>query len=127
MSDPARFHPLAADTVERLLALLETHGVQEFSYEDGALTLEVRGGRVELPSLPPKRQGSISSPTVGLFRPGKGDLPRRIAAGERVGMIATGHMLLPVLAPGPGLLIEACQAADTGVGYGEALYIYEQD
>ncbi|MBB4063865.1 hypothetical protein [Gellertiella hungarica] len=136
MTEGARKDGDTADLADRLIRLLERHDIAEFSYQDAERKIDLVLARSvaaqAAPVLPPAAGGSqparfVTSPGVGRFRAAPGALPRRVAKGEIVGFVTSGLARQPVLSPGDGSIGQACQADDTGVGYGEALFTFEQD
>ena len=68
---------------------------------------------------------TAKAPLAGMFQPASGASPREVAAGEILGFIRVGPVLLPVKAPQAGVLTRALAEKDVLVGYGDPLFEIE--
>lgn len=83
-------------------------------------------------SEPAPTRTALHSPGIGRFQPRGGDdgLAKLddstfILAGEVLGYVAQGDVLIPIAAPSPGRLTETRPVEDTLVGYGDILFELE--
>lgn len=132
-SDPA--------VIAILTQMLEAAGVEGIEVDSGGskLRIVVEGGtsRAATVELPNERLAGCSVTTVtamiaGIFgscHPASMDapaaLPREVLPGDRLGFIRIGPVLLPIEAPGRGIVTRLLSGEGSLVGYGDPLFEIE--
>ena len=94
----------------------------------------VTGAFVEVDARPPVATGRspaeqvVHAPSVGVFRSAHPLDPAplavtgaTVAAGQAIGLLQVGPLLLPLLAPGDGIVMAIKAEDGAAVGYGQAL------
>lgn len=122
-------------TIAFLTDALTTAGVDgvEISSPSGTLRIIVSVDEKVSHAVPaPSPAMSIKAPLAGVFcpkRPGSSDAPadltRTVAAGQVLGFLRLGPVLLPLAAPKDGLLTRQCVEAGALVGFGDTLFQIE--
>jgi acetyl-CoA carboxylase biotin carboxyl carrier protein len=136
---PERIEQLAAWLREADIGLLELHG------PGTRLSLRHdRGGEVSIrqdsaagapqESAAPARTSTVAAPGVGVFRQGHplraaalAPVGTRVRAGQPLGLLQIGALLLPVTAPQAGTVVHWHASESTPVGYGTPLVDLELD
>ncbi|MCF1494986.1 hypothetical protein GOZ83_22775 [Agrobacterium vitis] len=128
------------DVIATLTAWLEQAGVSAIAIErdDQQIKIVMAGGAAQISRQTRDKQKPASSmtvkaPCVGHFlahHPARAyDVAKEatvIKAGDTVGFIKIGPLLLNVTAPQDGILGEALVKSGTLVGYGDPLFLVEQ-
>ncbi|WP_137128619.1 acetyl-CoA carboxylase [Rhizobium sp. FY34] len=122
-------------TIAFLTDALTTAGVDgvEISGPSGTLRIIMSAEEKVSHAAPaPSPALSIKAPMAGIFcppRPGSSevpaDLPRTVAAGQALGFLRLGPVLLPLAAPKAGLLTRQFVEAGALVGFGDTLFQIE--
>jgi hypothetical protein len=97
------------------------HGVQKLRIvveRNGAVSVLVDVARTAETNL-------AKAPLAGIFQPALGNLSCKVTAGEILGFIRVGPILLPVRAAKAGVLTRALAENDVLVGYGDPLFEIE--
>lgn len=123
------------DRIRELSSLLEgtSIGLLEMTTPDGFMRLRREGSATPAPTPAGDAQPTpVRAPAVGVFRTAhpaqdeKLSVPgRRVAAGEAVGLVQVGMLLLHVPAPADGVLLDPLAADGDLVGYGAPLMLME--
>ena len=107
---------------EKILDLMNRHGIGYFDYEgpDGVLTVEA--------DRPEQDHAPILAPTAGIFlwrHPADGGLavwPRRVRSGEVIGWLRIGPLLEPVRAEEDAPIRRPKLVDGALAGYGDRLF-----
>jgi acetyl-CoA carboxylase biotin carboxyl carrier protein len=117
MKIAAELDQLAVWLAETDIALLELRG------PDGTVRLDNSRAMVEA-----KPRTAITAPSVGVFLHGHPldgtplvRVGQRVRAGQPVGLLRIGPLLLPVAAPRDGVVAAVCAADGAAAGWGMAL------
>jgi acetyl-CoA carboxylase biotin carboxyl carrier protein len=128
------------DVIATLTSWLEQAGVSAIAIErdDQQLKIVMAGGAAQISrqtrdEQKPSSSVAVKSPCVGHFlarHPTRADETVKegsvVKAGDTVGFIKIGPLLLNVTAPQDGILGEALVKSGTPVGYGDPLFLVEQ-
>jgi len=128
------------DVIATLTAWLDQAGVSAIVIErdDQQIKIVMSGGAAQVSRQTRGRQQPASSlavkaPCVGHFlahHPARADEAANegsvVTAGDTVGFVKVGPLLLNVTAPQDGILGEALVKSGTLVGYGDPLFLVEQ-
>ena len=132
----------AADRVRVLSGMLEGTSIGFLELTTPEETIRLRRGDVSHPSPhvaaePPMRAhppGLVAAPCPGVFRtaPPAQDGPlaqagRHVAAGEAVGLVQVGPLLVHVVAPTSGVMGDVLAADGATVGYGTPLLHMQEE
>ncbi|MUO80368.1 hypothetical protein GOZ80_10625 [Agrobacterium vitis] len=129
-----------ADVIAQLTCWLEMAGVHaiDIEHNDQQISIVMTGGTAHVSrhmrsNVPVGASVMITSPSVGHFlayhpaRPDGGPQEgESVNAGDVVGFVKIGPLLLGVAAPQDGVLGEALVNAGDAVGYGTPLFSLEQ-
>lgn len=120
------------ELLDQLTTWMQEGGFTRLTYKRGksAVTLRLPGSAAPAPK--PKQLRPINSPGLGAFMPGHplADQPyvqpgSAVDAGDIVGLLAIGPVLLPVKAPCSGLIRSVIRRQGEVVGYDDQLFDIE--
>ncbi|MCM2442848.1 hypothetical protein HGO34_24405 [Agrobacterium vitis] len=127
------------DVIATLTTWLEQAGVSAIAIErdDQQIKIVMAGGSAQVSSQkrdnPTAAAVAVKSPSVGHFltrHPARADEASNegsvVKAGDTVGFVKIGPVLLNVTAPQDGILGQALVKSGTLVGYGDPLFLVEQ-
>lgn len=127
---------MASNDIQRVIALMEKHGIGAFDYEQGSIAIRLTRGSAGAISAGTERPESQNAPTALIRSPcvghvlhahpasatGPAPLPRAAAKGDVVAYIRTGTTLRAVIAERDCLLQRAVASEGEGVGYADPLF-----
>jgi acetyl-CoA carboxylase biotin carboxyl carrier protein len=128
---------IAPALVRALSAALAGSDVVELELRGPGVHLRLRqdgAGVAQLAPAGPAAGEVIAAPGPGLFldrhplhRAPLAPSGMRVAAGDLVGLLRVGALLLPVTAPRAGVIGAALVARDSAVGFGTPLFLLHED
>jgi biotin carboxyl carrier protein len=120
LSDPA--------VIGAISEALTQAGVDGIEIERGAQKLRIvveRDGTSTVTAARATETSLAKAPLAGVFQAIDGPLPRHVAAGDTLGFVRVGPIVLPVKAAKAGMLIRTLAEKDRLVGYGDPLFEIE--
>lgn len=127
MTDLNLSDPAVIAAISEALTKAGVDGI-EIEHDRQKLRIVVEHNGVASVLAPAARNAQTSlakAPLAGIFQAAEGPLPRHVAAGENLGFVRVGPILLPVKAAKTGVLIHALAERNALLGYGDPLFEIE--